>query len=79
MISEKELQKISSECPAEKICQLLVEYRDLSARYVTLRKIKANLIKAFEAEVERLRAAMKEAGISLDGLPPTKWNAEKYK
>lgn len=79
MISEKELQKVATNCPSKQVCVILIEYRDLSARYITLRKIKANLIKAFEAEVERLKVAMEKAGISMDGLPPTKWNPDKYK
>ena len=72
MISEKDLQSIDARCPSKKVCRLLVEYRDLAARYVTLRKIKANLVKAFEEEVVRLRSTMKEAGVSPDVILPSR-------
>lgn len=72
MISERDLQKIDAHCPAEKKCRLLSEYRELSSRYINLRKIKLNLIRAFDAEVTRLKTIMKEAGLSMDDQPKGK-------
>jgi len=69
MITEKDLQKLAAHCPSKKVCQLLVEYRDLAARYTTLRKIKANLVRSFDGEVVRLRTLMKQAGVSTDVQP----------
>jgi len=79
MLTDRKLCVISDKCYArdKEICALILEYKELKVHWRTERKIRANLIRAFNTEIERLKTLLDANGITDTGK--TKWKPEKYK